>query len=99
MPLAPDHHVFCQHKVQKRRGLSAQTSTLGNGKKSYLVVYDYRAGFWGVMGHPCLGILPLSVDLAKLSDGSFQICLLPRHFTIIEKVKHGYGMRVPKVFA
>ena len=22
--------------------------------------YDYRAGFWGVMGGPCLGIIPVS---------------------------------------
>lgn len=21
--------------------------------------YDFRAGFWGVMGHPCLGIIPV----------------------------------------
>lgn len=25
--------------------------------------YDYQAGFWGVMGHPCLGIIPVSFQL------------------------------------
>ncbi|XP_022979310.1 uncharacterized protein LOC111479066 isoform X2 [Cucurbita maxima] len=24
--------------------------------------YDYQAGFWGVMGHPCLGIIPPFID-------------------------------------
>lgn len=24
--------------------------------------YDYRAGFWGVMGHQCLGIIPVSYE-------------------------------------
>ncbi|KAG1346480.1 putative protein ENHANCED DISEASE RESISTANCE 4 [Cocos nucifera] len=24
--------------------------------------YDYRAGFWGVMGHPCLGIIPVPIQ-------------------------------------
>ncbi|URE45395.1 hypothetical protein MUK42_21516 [Musa troglodytarum] len=24
--------------------------------------YDYRAGFWGVMGHPCLGIIPPFIE-------------------------------------
>lgn len=24
--------------------------------------YDFRAGFWGVMGHPCLGIIPPNID-------------------------------------
>lgn len=24
-----------------------------------LIRYDYRAGFWGVMGNPCLGIIPV----------------------------------------
>jgi hypothetical protein len=25
-----------------------------------LLRYDYRAGFWGVMGRPCLGMIPVS---------------------------------------
>ncbi|CAI9094252.1 OLC1v1029955C1 [Oldenlandia corymbosa var. corymbosa] len=24
--------------------------------------YDHRAGFWGVMGHPCLGIIPPNIE-------------------------------------
>ncbi|KAJ0989315.1 hypothetical protein J5N97_007671 [Dioscorea zingiberensis] len=24
--------------------------------------YDYRAGFWGVLGHPCLGIIPPFIE-------------------------------------
>lgn len=24
--------------------------------------YDFRAGFWGVIGHPCLGIIPPNID-------------------------------------
>lgn len=29
--------------------------------------YDYQAGFWGVMGHPCLGIIPVSFQLISIS--------------------------------
>ncbi|KAG9132890.1 hypothetical protein Leryth_014826 [Lithospermum erythrorhizon] len=27
--------------------------------------YDYRAGFWGVMGHPCFGIIPPKIEEFK----------------------------------
>ncbi|RRT71590.1 hypothetical protein BHE74_00032321 [Ensete ventricosum] len=28
--------------------------------------YDYRAGFWGVMGQPCLGIIPVKLHQKDL---------------------------------
>ncbi|XP_020251456.1 LOW QUALITY PROTEIN: protein ENHANCED DISEASE RESISTANCE 4-like [Asparagus officinalis] len=112
--------------------------------------YDYHAGFWGVMGHSCLGIIPPFIeefnypmpkscaggntgvfvngrelhqnDLALLvgrglpaTEGqSYTIDIsgkvwdaatgeeldsLGKLAPTIEKVKHGFGMRVPRVSA
>ncbi|CAO2835515.1 unnamed protein product [Amaranthus hypochondriacus] len=109
--------------------------------------YDYRAGFWGVMGGPCLGIIPPFIeefnyrmpekcaggntsvfvngrelhqkDLELLSvrglpdardksyiieisgrvvdeDSGQELDSLGKLAPTIEKVKHGFGMRVPK---
>nr|VDD41298.1 unnamed protein product [Brassica oleracea] len=112
--------------------------------------YDYRAGFWGVMGHPCLGIIPpfieefsrpmadncgagntgVFVNGRELHERDFELLAsrgLPRGKNrsyivdisgrvldgdsgeelkslgklapTIEKVKHGFGMRVPRDLA
>ncbi|GAB2271790.1 hypothetical protein Dimus_006621 [Dionaea muscipula] len=112
--------------------------------------YDYRAGFWGEMGGPCLGILPPFIEefnypmpencasgdtgvfvngrelhqkdldllatrgLPVTRDRSYIIDIsgrvldedsgevldsLGRLAPTIEKVKHGFGMRVPKAAA
>ncbi|GMP43731.1 hypothetical protein CsSME_00012979 [Camellia sinensis var. sinensis] len=112
--------------------------------------YDFRAGFWGVMGGPCLGIIPPFIeefnypmpencaggntsvfvngrelhqqDLRLLSsrglpttkDGSYivEICgkvvdedsgeeldSLGKLAPTVEKVKRGFGMKVPRVAA
>ncbi|XP_010914025.1 uncharacterized protein [Elaeis guineensis] len=112
--------------------------------------YDYRAGFWGVMGHPCLGIIPpfieefnypmpqncaggntgvivngrelhqrdldllVSRGLSPNADQSYIIEIsgkvfdeasgeeldsLGRLAPTVEKMKHGFGMRVPRVIA
>ncbi|EOA36825.1 hypothetical protein CARUB_v10008546mg [Capsella rubella] len=109
--------------------------------------YDYRAGFWGVMGHPCLGIIPPFIeefsrpmpdncgagntsvfvngrelherDLELLSgrglpggknrayivdisgrvldgDSGEELKSLGRLAPTVDKVKHGFGMRVPR---
>lgn len=112
--------------------------------------YDYRAGFWGVMGHPCLGIIPPFIEefnypmpkncaggdtgvvvngrelhqkdmellvgrgLPSGRGGCYIIDIsgkvwdelsgeeldcLGKLAPTIEKVKHGFGMSVPKVIA
>ncbi|KAL9285297.1 putative zinc-ribbon domain, plant protein [Arabidopsis thaliana] len=112
--------------------------------------YDYRAGFWGVMGKPCLGIIPpfieefshpmldncaagntdVFVNGRELHKRDFELLVgrgLPRDKNrsyivdisgrildqdsgeelhslgklapTIEKVKHGFGMRVPRSLA
>uniref|UniRef100_A0A1J3JSQ8 Probable zinc-ribbon domain-containing protein n=1 Tax=Noccaea caerulescens TaxID=107243 RepID=A0A1J3JSQ8_NOCCA len=112
--------------------------------------YDYRAGFWGVMGNPCLGIIPPFIeefsrpmpdncgagnsgvfvngrelhqrDLELLSrrglprdknrsyivdisgrvldgDSGEELKSLGKLAPTIEKVKHGFGMRVPRSLA
>ncbi|ESQ37755.1 hypothetical protein EUTSA_v10028493mg [Eutrema salsugineum] len=112
--------------------------------------YDYRAGFWGVMGKPCLGIIPpfieefshpmpdscaagnteVYVNGRELHKRDFELLVgrgLPRDKNrsyivdisgrildgdsgeelkslgklapTIEKVKHGFGMRVPRSLA
>ncbi|XP_042456728.1 uncharacterized protein LOC122041187 [Zingiber officinale] len=111
--------------------------------------YDYRAGFWGVMGHPCQGIIPPFIEefnypMAKNCAGGNtgilvngrELCqkdldlLVGRGFSTatgsymldisgrvwdessseeldsigklaptIEKMKHGFGMRVLRTFA
>ncbi|KAJ4914586.1 hypothetical protein Rs2_00136 [Raphanus sativus] len=112
--------------------------------------YDYRAGFWGVMGHPCLGIIPPFIeefsrpmpdncgagntgvfvnarelherDLELLSsrglprgnnrsyivdisgrvldgDSGEELKSLGKLAPTIDKVKHGFGMRVPRYLA
>ncbi|KAF8112996.1 hypothetical protein N665_0058s0093 [Sinapis alba] len=109
--------------------------------------YDYRAGFWGVMGNPCLGIIPPFIeefsrpmpdncgagntgvfvngrelherDLELLTsrglprgknrsyivdisgrvldgDSGEELKSLGKLAPTIEKVKHGFGMRVPR---
>ncbi|KAL0547012.1 hypothetical protein IC582_016933 [Cucumis melo] len=109
--------------------------------------YDYQAGFWGVMGHPCLGIIPPFIDeftypmsrncaagntgifvngrelhkrdLELLSsrglptttnklyridisgrvideDSGKELYNLGKLAPTIEKVKHGFGMKVPR---
>ncbi|CAK9324816.1 unnamed protein product [Citrullus colocynthis] len=109
--------------------------------------YDYQAGFWGVMGHPCLGIIPPFIDeftypmsrncaagntgifvngrelhkrdLELLSsrglpttanklyridisgrvvdeDSGKELFNLGKLAPTIEKVKHGFGMKVPR---
>ncbi|CAN8295962.1 unnamed protein product [Cochlearia groenlandica] len=109
--------------------------------------YDYRAGFWGVMGHSCLGIIPPFIeefsrpmpdncgagntdvfvngrelherDLELLSsrglprdknrsyivdisgrvldgDSGQELKSLGKLAPTIEKVRHGFGMRVPR---
>ncbi|KAG8653472.1 protein ENHANCED DISEASE RESISTANCE 4 isoform X2 [Manihot esculenta] len=37
--------------------------------------YDYRAGFWGVIGGPCLGIIPMSFCFSLLLKNSIIQCL------------------------
>ncbi|KAL5727095.1 hypothetical protein ACHQM5_000327 [Ranunculus cassubicifolius] len=110
--------------------------------------YDYRAGFWGVMGAPCLGIIPpfieefnfpmpehcaggntgvyvngrelhnkdldllVSRGLPRDADRSYVIEISGKVFDgesgeeldnlgklapTVEKLKHGFGMRVPRV--
>ncbi|PKA63603.1 Uncharacterized protein AXF42_Ash005498 [Apostasia shenzhenica] len=112
--------------------------------------YDYRAGFWGTIGHACLGIIPPFIEefnypmLRNCAGGNTGVVVngrelhekdlallagrgLPnakgRSYTIeisgkvwdeetseeleslgklaptVEKVKHGFGMRVPRVIA
>ncbi|CAN8308848.1 unnamed protein product [Cochlearia groenlandica] len=112
--------------------------------------YDYRAGFWGAMGKPCLGIIPpfieefshpmpdscaagnteVYVNGRELHQRDFELLAgrgLPRDKNrsyivdisgrildgdsgeelnslgklapTIEKVKHGFGMRVPRSLA
>ncbi|CAH2039260.1 unnamed protein product [Thlaspi arvense] len=112
--------------------------------------YDYRAGFWGVMGNPCLGIIPpfieefsrpmpdncgagntsVFVNGRELHERDFELLScrgLPRGKNrsyivdisgrvldgdsgeelkslgklapTVEKVKHGFGMRVPRNLA
>nr|XP_016458930.1 PREDICTED: uncharacterized protein At5g05190-like [Nicotiana tabacum] len=109
--------------------------------------YDYRAGFWGVMGHPCLGVIlpnieefnfPIPKDCAAGNTGiyvngrelhqkdldllvsrglpmtrnkSYSIEIsgkvvdehtgeeldgLGKLAPTVERVKHGFGMKVPK---
>lgn len=110
--------------------------------------YDYRAGFWGVIGHACQGIIPpfieefnypmpkncsngntgvfvngrelherdlsllVSRGLPSIEDQSYiveisgkvwdettgeELDCLGKLAPTIEKVKHGFGMRVPSV--
>ncbi|KAF8380095.1 hypothetical protein HHK36_027565 [Tetracentron sinense] len=112
--------------------------------------YDFRAGFWGVMGKPCLGIIPPSIEefnypmpkncaagntgvlvngrelhqrdlnllgsrgLPTTRDKSYSIEISGRVWDddsgeeldslgklapTVERVKHGFGMRVPRVTA
>ncbi|KAJ8555846.1 hypothetical protein K7X08_013342 [Anisodus acutangulus] len=112
--------------------------------------YDYRAGFWGVMGHLCLGVImpnieefnyPIPKDCAAGNTGIYvngrelhqkdldllasrglpitknksyfieisgsvidehtgeELDGLGKLAPTIEKVKHGFGMKVPKAFA
>ncbi|KAK1275570.1 hypothetical protein QJS04_geneDACA011102 [Acorus gramineus] len=112
--------------------------------------YDYRAGFWGIMGHPCLGIIPPFIeefnypmpkncaggdtgilvngrelhqkDLHLLvgrglpatrskaytveisgrildDDTGEELDSLGKLAPTIEKIKHGFGMRVPRALA
>uniref|UniRef100_A0A1D1XST2 Uncharacterized protein At5g05190 n=1 Tax=Anthurium amnicola TaxID=1678845 RepID=A0A1D1XST2_9ARAE len=112
--------------------------------------YDYGAGFWGVMGQPCLGIVPPFIEefnyplpkncscgntgvmvngrelhqkdldllvgrgLPPDSGRSYRIDIsgrllddisgeeldgLGKLAPTVEKVKHGFGMRVPRVLA
>ncbi|XP_068665718.1 protein ENHANCED DISEASE RESISTANCE 4-like [Aristolochia californica] len=112
--------------------------------------YDYRAGFWGVMGQPCVGIIPSFIEefnfpmpkncsggatgifvngrelhqrdldllasrgLPLTRDKSYIIEISGRVFDeasgdeldslgrlapTVEKVKHGFGMRVPRGMA
>ncbi|RWW46604.1 hypothetical protein BHE74_00047456 [Ensete ventricosum] len=67
--------------------------------------YDYRAGFWGVMGHPCLGIISNACDvrlcyciefllLLNLASDCAYVLANSQVFDRVEKVKHGFGMRV-----
>ncbi|KNA21254.1 hypothetical protein SOVF_045000 [Spinacia oleracea] len=109
--------------------------------------YDYRAGFWGIIGGPCLGIIPpfieefnypmpehcaagntgvfvngrelhqRDMDLLTIrglptdkdksyiidisgrvvdEDSAQELDSLGKLAPTIEKVKHGFGMRVPK---
>lgn len=112
--------------------------------------YDYRAGFWGVMGGPCLGIIPPCIEefnhpmpekcaagntgvfvngrelhqkdldllvtrglpparnrsyVVEISgrvvdeDSGLELDCLGKLAPTVEKVKHGFGMRVPKTVA
>ncbi|XP_060206885.1 protein ENHANCED DISEASE RESISTANCE 4-like [Lycium barbarum] len=112
--------------------------------------YDYRAGFWGVMGHPCLGVIlpkieefnyPIPKDCAAGNTGIYvngrelhqkdldllesrglpitknksyfieisgsvidehtgeELDGLGKLAPTVEKVKHGFGMKVPKAIA
>ncbi|CAH8351089.1 unnamed protein product [Eruca vesicaria subsp. sativa] len=112
--------------------------------------YDYRAGFWGVMGKPCLGIIPPFIeefshpmpdncaagntevyvngrelhkrDLELLvgrglprdknrsyildisgrildGDSGEELKSLGKLAPTVDKVKHGFGMRVPRSLA
>ncbi|XP_072958709.1 uncharacterized protein [Typha angustifolia] len=112
--------------------------------------YDYRAGFWGVMGHHCLGIIPPFIDelnypmpmncsggntgvlvngrelhqkdldllvgrgLPDTPGQSYRIEIsgkvwdevsgeeldsLGKLAPTVERMKHGFGMRVPRVIA
>ncbi|KAJ6838156.1 protein ENHANCED DISEASE RESISTANCE 4-like [Iris pallida] len=112
--------------------------------------YDYRAGFWGVIGHACLGIIPPFIeefnypmpkncsggntgvlvngrelhqkDLSLLASRGLpaaeghsyiieisgkvwdeasgeELDSLGKLAPTIEKVKHGFGMRVPRLIA
>lgn len=38
--------------------------------------YDFRAGFWGVLGGPCLGIIPVSYTIL-----SQPVCCMLRDIT------------------
>ncbi|KAK9279438.1 hypothetical protein L1049_013117 [Liquidambar formosana] len=109
--------------------------------------YDFRAGFWGVMGGPCLGIIPPSIEefdypmpescaggntgvfvngrelhkkdfnllasrglptgrdksyIIEISgrvldeDSGEELDSLGKLAPTVEKVKHGFGMKVPK---
>lgn len=111
--------------------------------------YDYHSGFWGVMGHPCQGIIPpfieefnypmpkncaggntgILVNGRELCDKDLDL-LAGRGFSTatgsyildisgrvwdefsgeeldsigklaptVEKMKHGFGMRVPRAFS
>ncbi|CAN4077604.1 unnamed protein product [Withania somnifera] len=112
--------------------------------------YDYRAGFWGVMGHPCLGVIMPNIeefnypipkdcaagnmgiyvngrelhqkDLDLLASRGLPITKNKSYFIeisgsvidehtgeeldglgklapTVERVKHGFGMKVPKAIA
>lgn len=112
--------------------------------------YDYRAGFWGVMGGPCLGIIPPFIEefnypmlencaggntgvlvngrelhqkdlnllvgrgLPSIGDRSYiieisgrvldedtgvELASLGKLAPTVEKVKHGFGMKVPRIAA
>ncbi|XP_026656835.2 uncharacterized protein LOC103696830 [Phoenix dactylifera] len=112
--------------------------------------YDYRAGFWGVIGHPCLGIIPPFIEefnypmpkycaggntgviangrelhqrdldllvsrglspnagrsyIIEISGKVFdeasgeELDSLGRLAPTVEKMKRGFGMRVPRVIA
>ncbi|CAN4127256.1 unnamed protein product [Withania somnifera] len=112
--------------------------------------YDYRAGFWGVMGHPCLGVImpnieefnyPIPKDCAAGNTGIYvngrelhqkdldllasrglpitknksyfieisgsvidehtgeELDGLGKLAPTVERVKHGFGMKVPKAIA
>lgn len=113
--------------------------------------YDYRAGFWGVMGKPCLGIIPPFIDefshhpmpdncaagntevyvngrelhkrdlellvrrglprdknrsyildiSGRILDGDSgeELKSLGKLAPTVDKVKHGFGMRVPRSLA
>ncbi|RWW20741.1 hypothetical protein GW17_00015131 [Ensete ventricosum] len=73
-PIYPGHYWFSPHISSASSVLclflvssesyipSAKILFLDGGFASSFR-YDYRAGFWGVMGHPCLGIISKDLDL------------------------------------
>ncbi|KAM3413164.1 hypothetical protein ACQJBY_004375 [Aegilops geniculata] len=70
--------------------------------------YDQRAGFWGVMGHECSGIIPpfikeFSYSMPKNCAGNVidattgdKLRSLGKLAPTIEKMKRGFGMHVPE---
>ncbi|WZZ48090.1 hypothetical protein YC2023_048197 [Brassica napus] len=60
------------------------------GRVDLRVWYDYRAGFWGIMGVAVTHFLkPFTEELNSLGK------LAPT----VDKLKRGFGMRVPRIYA
>ncbi|KAA8516150.1 hypothetical protein F0562_019329 [Nyssa sinensis] len=64
--------------------------------------YDFRAGFWGVMGGPCRGIIPPFIEEFNYpmpEDCAGGKYCLGKLAPTVERAKRGFGMKIPRAAA